>query len=41
MSVAETLHEGQASVELRHLVVSLTGPKETYRRRESTVVPAR
>ena len=32
LKVAESLHDAQASAELRHLVVSLTGPKETYRR---------
>ena len=34
LKVAESLHGTEASAELRHLVVSLTGPKETYRRRE-------
>lgn len=34
LKVAESLHHAHASRELRHLVVTLTGPKETYRRRE-------
>lgn len=34
LKVAESLHGTAASTELRHLVVTLTGPKDTYRRRE-------
>ena len=41
LKVAEPLHSAQASTELRHLVVTLTGPKETYRRREVGVQTAR
>jgi hypothetical protein len=41
LKVAESLHEAPASAELRHLVVSLTGPKETYRRPDPAVQAAR
>lgn len=38
LKVAEGLHGTTPSAELRHLIVSLTGPRETYGRRKSAEV---